>query len=127
MDYWAAHKALGELSGGKAHPVSCVDCHDPQSMELRVTRPGLHRRHPEARRLQRRRVRTCRASSAGARATESRPYDPNLDATRQEKRSFVCGQCHVEYFCGKGMTIFFPWAEGLKIEQMEQLYDAHPR
>jgi nitrite reductase (cytochrome c-552) len=53
----------------------------------------------------------------------SRPYDPNLDATRQEKRSYVCGQCHVEYFCGKGMTILFPWAEGLKTEQMEHVYD----
>jgi len=52
-----------------------------------------------------------------------KPYDPNLDSTRQEKRSFVCGQCHVEYFCGKGMTIFFPWGEGLKVEQMEHLYD----
>jgi nitrite reductase (cytochrome c-552) len=38
-------------------------------------------------------------------------------------RSYVCGQCHVEYYCGKGMTIFFPWAEGLKVEQMERLYD----
>ena len=53
----------------------------------------------------------------------ARAYDPNVDATRQEKRSYVCGQCHVEYFCGKGTTIFFPWAEGLKVEEMERLYD----
>ena len=46
---------------------------------------------------------------------DKKPYDPNVDGTRQEMRSFVCGQCHVEYFCGKGMTIFFPWAEGLKV------------
>src|SRR5688500_11571489 len=26
-----------------AHPVSCVDCHDPRTMELRVTRPGFIR------------------------------------------------------------------------------------
>src|SRR5688572_20761755 len=26
---------------GHAHPVSCVDCHDPTSMALRVTRPGF--------------------------------------------------------------------------------------
>ena len=26
---------------GEAHPVSCVDCHDPSNMELRVTRPGF--------------------------------------------------------------------------------------
>jgi nitrite reductase (cytochrome c-552) len=53
----------------------------------------------------------------------AKAYDPNLDASRQEKRAFVCGQCHVEYFCGKGMTLFFPWAEGFKVEQMENLYD----
>jgi nitrite reductase (cytochrome c-552) len=54
----------------------------------------------------------------------ARPYDPNLDGTRQEKRSYVCGQCHVEYCCGKGTTIFFPWADGLKVEEMEKVYDA---
>ena len=26
---------------GHAHPVSCVDCHDPETMQLRVTRPGF--------------------------------------------------------------------------------------
>src|SRR5262245_35834857 len=26
---------------GHAHPVSCVDCHDPKTMALRVTRPGF--------------------------------------------------------------------------------------
>ncbi|MBK9516786.1 MAG: ammonia-forming cytochrome c nitrite reductase subunit c552 [Anaeromyxobacter sp.] len=122
MDYWVAHKALGELTGGKAHPVSCVDCHDPQSMEIRVTRPGL--------------IAGLQKLAAGTGAVphlpsierwrkgdRSRPYDANLDGTRQEKRSFVCGQCHVEYFCGKGMTLLFPWAEGLKIEEMEHLYD----
>jgi nitrite reductase (cytochrome c-552) len=38
-------------------------------------------------------------------------------------RSFVCGQCHVEYYCGKGITLFFPWNEGLRVEQMEHYYD----
>ena len=27
------------------HPVACIDCHDPTTMQLRVTRPGLHRRN----------------------------------------------------------------------------------
>ena len=122
MSYWDAHKALGDLGGGKVHPVSCVDCHDPQSMELRVTRPGFITG-----------IQKLAASDGDAvafpsierwrRGDKSKPYDPNLDATRQEKRAFACGQCHVEYFCGKGMTIFFPWAKGLKVEQMEALYD----
>src|SRR6478672_11041212 len=79
-----------------AHPVSCVDCHDSKSMELRVTRPGFIRG-----------IQALAAGTApvphlesiarwrnGSRAT---PYDPNVDASRQEMRSFVCGQCHVEY------------------------------
>jgi nitrite reductase (cytochrome c-552) len=122
MDYWDAHAMLEQTTGGKAHPVSCVDCHDPRSMELRVTRPGFIAG-----------IQKLAASSdplphlpsverwrAGDR---KEPYDPNVDGTRQEMRSFVCGQCHVEYYCGKGMTIFFPWNEGLKVEQMERYYD----
>src|SRR5512133_202852 len=91
-------------------------------MELRVTRPGFITG-----------IQKLAASTAEVAAFPSierwrkgdraKPYDPNLDATRQEKRSYACGQCHVEYFCGKGMTIFFPWAEGLKVEEMEHLYD----
>ncbi|WP_242392577.1 ammonia-forming cytochrome c nitrite reductase subunit c552 [Anaeromyxobacter oryzisoli] len=123
MGYWDAHKALEQISpGGKAHPVSCVDCHDPQSMELRVTRPGFIAG-----------IQKLAASSADVshlpsierwrKGDRARPYDPNRDGTRQEKRSYVCGQCHVEYFCGKGMTLLFPWGEGLEAEQMEHLYD----
>jgi nitrite reductase (cytochrome c-552) len=122
MSYWDAHKELEKLSGGKAHPVGCVDCHEPQSMEIRVTRPAFITG-----------IQKLAASSAEVphlpsierwrKGDRTKPYDPNLDATRQEKRSYVCGQCHVEYFCGKGMTIFFPWGEGLKVEQMEHLYD----
>ena len=40
MSYWDAHKLLAETTNG-AHPVSCVDCHDSKTMELRVTRPGF--------------------------------------------------------------------------------------
>jgi nitrite reductase (cytochrome c-552) len=55
----------------------------------------------------------------------ARPYDPNADASRQEMRSFVCGQCHVEYYCGPKTTLFFPWNQGLKVEQIERTYDAY--
>src|SRR5260370_14516982 len=55
----------------------------------------------------------------------SRPYDPNQDASRQEMRSFACGQCHVEYYCGPKATLFFPWNNGLKVEQIESYYDQY--
>jgi nitrite reductase (cytochrome c-552) len=51
------------------------------------------------------------------------PYDPNVDATRQELRSFVCGQCHVEYYCGPKSTLTFPWANGLKMEDAERTWE----
>jgi nitrite reductase (cytochrome c-552) len=38
-------------------------------------------------------------------------------------RSFVCGQCHVEYYCGPKVTLFFPWGKGLRVEQIEAYYD----
>jgi nitrite reductase (cytochrome c-552) len=77
-------------------------------MAPRVTRPGF---------------------IAGIRALKAkqgiRDYDPNRDATRQEMRSFVCGQCHVEYyFKGPGKVVTYPWAAGLRVEEIEQYYDA---
>jgi nitrite reductase (cytochrome c-552) len=104
LDYWEASAKL-EKSGHK-HPVSCVDCHDPKSMQLRVTRPGF--------------INGIKALKAHEGIAD---YDPNRDATRQEMRSFVCGQCHVEYYCGPKTTLFFPWLNGLKVEEIESTYD----
>ena len=122
LSYWDAHKQLEQIGGGKAHPVSCVDCHDPRSMDLRVTRPafitGIQKLASSTAEVPH--LPSIERWRKGGRAL---PYDPNVDSTRQEKRSYVCAQCHVEYFCGKGTTVFFPWAEGLKVEQMEHLYD----
>jgi nitrite reductase (cytochrome c-552) len=107
---------------GEAHPVSCIDCHNPDTMQLRVTRPGF--------------VNGIQALANSAEPVphipsvqrwrdggKKKPYDPNTDATRQEMRSFVCGQCHVEYYCGPKVTLFFPWNNGLKVEQIESYYD----
>jgi nitrite reductase (cytochrome c-552) len=113
-------QVLEHAPGG--HPVSCVDCHAPETMALRVTRPGLldgiaklaasDAEVPHLPSVQRWRE-----------GTRARPYDANADASRQELRSLVCGQCHVEYYCGPKLTLFFPWAKGLKVEQIESLYD----
>jgi nitrite reductase (cytochrome c-552) len=121
MGYWDAHKQLSQTTNG-AHPVSCVDCHDPSSMELRVTRPAFITG-----------IQKLASSDAPVphlpsieswrRGARDRLYDPNEDGTRQEMRSYVCGQCHVEYYCGKGMTIFFPWDRGMTVEQIESSYN----
>lgn len=36
----------------------------------------------------------------------------------------VCGQCHVEYyFKGDGKLLTYPWAKGIKADQIEAYYD----
>jgi nitrite reductase (cytochrome c-552) len=112
-----------DATGLVDHPVACVDCHDPQSMQLRVTRPGFLNG-----------IRALAGSSDPVphlpsierwrSESSSRPYDPNALATRQEMRSFVCGQCHVEYyFKGEGKLLTYPWFNGLKVQQIEKHYD----
>jgi nitrite reductase (cytochrome c-552) len=45
-------------------------------------------------------------------------------ASRQEMRSFVCGQCHVEYyFAPPDKQLTYPWHKGLKVAQIEAYYD----
>jgi len=112
----------GHIDLGDAHPVSCIDCHDPKTMRLRITRPGfvlgiaaLAESDDPVRHLP-----TIEKWRAGDR---DEPYDPNADATRQEMRSFVCGQCHVEYYCANEMTLTFPWGNGLKAEQIERYWE----
>lgn len=108
---------------GEAHPVSCIDCHDPETMAVRVTRPGFvlgiaalaesDEPTPHLPSIEKWR-----------RGDRDRPFDPNRDATRQEMRSFVCGQCHVEYYCANKDTLEFPWGQGLRMEQQEAHWDA---
>lgn len=89
------------------HPIACVDCHDPKTMQLRVTRPGFLNG-----------IKLVKAKEG------IENYDPNTMATRQQMRSFVCGQCHVEYyFKGKEKMLTYPWHNGLKIDEIEKYYD----
>ena len=100
MPYTEARKLI-------SHPVACIDCHDPLTMQLRITRPGFLEG-----------IRALKASQ-GVPA-----YDPNTMATRQEMRSYVCGQCHVEYyFKGPEKRLVYPWANGIKVEQIQAYYD----
>jgi nitrite reductase (cytochrome c-552) len=89
------------------HPVACIDCHDPETMALRITRPGF--------------VEGMRALKASQGVAD---YDVNTMATRQEMRAFVCGQCHVEYyFKGPEKRLVYPWHKGLTVESVLAYYD----
>ncbi|MFO0608121.1 MAG: ammonia-forming cytochrome c nitrite reductase subunit c552 [Polyangiales bacterium] len=89
------------------HPVACIDCHEPTSMALRVTRPAF--------------MEGIRAYMA----SRGRPdFDVNRDATHQEMRSYVCGQCHVEYyFRGPEKRLTFPWSNGLRADEILAYYE----
>ncbi|MGZ9242929.1 MAG: ammonia-forming cytochrome c nitrite reductase subunit c552 [Candidatus Binatia bacterium] len=90
-----------------SHPVACIDCHDSSTMQLRVTRPGF--------------IEGMRAFKASQGVQN---YDVNKQATRQEMRAYVCGQCHVEYyFKGPEKRLVYPWAKGLKVEEIQAYYD----
>jgi nitrite reductase (cytochrome c-552) len=100
MPYFEARKQV-------THPVACIDCHDSQTMALRITRPAFMEG-----------IRLAKASQG------VQNFDVNRDATRQEMRTYVCGQCHVEYyFKGPDKELTYPWQNGLKVENMLAYYD----
>ena len=81
------------------NPIGCADCHEPENMNLHISRPAL----------------------IEAFARQGRDI---TKATPQEMRSLVCAQCHVEYyFKGDGKYLTFPWDKGFTVEDMEAYYD----
>jgi nitrite reductase (cytochrome c-552) len=95
------HTPYNDLKGQLVHASSCADCHDPQTMELTITRPAFRN------------------------AMEERGVDLSK-ATRQEMRTYVCAQCHVEYyFKGDNKVLTFPWSQGYTINDIEAHYAAY--
>lgn len=113
-----------EFAMSEAHPVSCIDCHNPDTMEIRVTRPGFMQGIAELAASDAE-IHAMPSIESWRRGSRAEPYDPNQLATRQEMRSFVCGQCHVEYYCATEDTLTFPWGNGLRVENIEQYWDEH--
>ncbi|HYG56686.1 MAG TPA: ammonia-forming cytochrome c nitrite reductase subunit c552 [Symbiobacteriaceae bacterium] len=81
------------------HPISCSDCHDPETMDLRLTRPAV----------------VSGLSRAGVAVD---------NITRQDMGTYVCAQCHVEYFFNPkdAGRVTFPWDKGFEPEQIYQYY-----
>ena len=101
-EFYAAN--FHDLNAEVTHPIGCQDCHDPQTLQLRITRPALKE------------------------AFEAMGRDIDK-ATHQEMRSLVCAQCHVEYYLRidekAGLTnyLVFPWRKGTTLEDMLAYYD----
>ena len=82
--------------------ISCANCHDPATMDLRVINPAF------------------------VEAQQRRGIDVSK-ATRDEMRSYVCAQCHVEYHFEPGTNrVVFPWDKGLKPDQIYAYYADKP-
>jgi len=87
--------ALGEQID---HPIGCANCHEANTMRLIVTNPALE-------------------EALAAQGKDWRTF------TRQEMRTVVCANCHVEYyFKGDGKYLTFPWADGTQIENIAAYY-----
>jgi nitrite reductase (cytochrome c-552) len=101
------HMTYMEATKLVKHPVACIDCHDPSNMALRVTRPAF--------------IEGIKAYKASIGVKD---FEVNKDASAQEMRSYVCGQCHVEYhFKGPEKRLTFPWSKGLKVDDALAYYD----
>lgn len=79
-------------------PIGCANCHEANTMKLIVTNPALE-------------------EALIAQGKDWRTF------TRQEMRTVVCANCHVEYyFKGDGKYLTFPWEKGTNIDQIAEYY-----
>lgn len=97
-----ANKPLAELLEKSKHPVSCGNCHDSATMNLRVINPAFIE-------------------------AQARKGIDMSKATREEMRTYVCAQCHSEYYMEPGTNkVIFPWDKGVKPEEMYDYYAEKP-
>lgn len=89
----------------KDHTIGCATCHDPQTMKLVITSEPL-------------------------KDWLKRSGKDVNNIPRNEMRSLVCAQCHVEYHFthkdnGPAGRPVFPWDKGMNPEQMNEYYKAN--
>lgn len=89
---------FSELTPQIEEPIGCANCHEANTMKLIVTNPALE-------------------EALVAQGKDWRTF------TRQQMRTIVCANCHVEYyFKGDDKYLVFPWAKGTRIEQISEFY-----
>lgn len=94
--FWST--PFADLKDQIKHPISCANCHDSKTMALTITSVPL------------------------LDALKTRGIDP-AKFSRQEMRTMVCAQCHVEYyFKPDNKKVTYPWKYGLKMDDAEKLY-----
>ena len=90
---------FSEIAPRITETIGCANCHEAGTMRLVVTNPSLE-------------------AAFEAQGIEWR------DFTRQEMRTVVCANCHVEYYMvGEDKILTFPWENGTRIDQILAYYD----
>jgi nitrite reductase (cytochrome c-552) len=89
---------FSDMSPHLTNTIGCANCHEANTMRLIVTNPALDE------------------------ALKAQGKDWTT-FTRQEMRTVVCANCHVEYyFKGDDKYLTFPWALGTRIENISAYY-----
>jgi nitrite reductase (cytochrome c-552) len=89
---------FSDMTAKSDESIGCANCHENGTMRLVVTNPALD-------------------EALKAQGKDWRTF------TRQEMRTVVCANCHVEYyFKGDGKYLTFPWENGTRIEDIESYY-----
>jgi nitrite reductase (cytochrome c-552) len=90
---------FSEIAPRIQNSIGCANCHEAGTMRLIVTNPSLKF------------------------ALEAQGKDWTT-FTRQEMRTVVCANCHVEYYMvGDNKILTFPWEQGTRINQIIAYYD----
>ncbi|MDP1715093.1 MAG: ammonia-forming cytochrome c nitrite reductase subunit c552 [Anaerolineales bacterium] len=91
--------SFNEMTPNINDSIGCANCHETETMRLIVTNPALEE------------------------ALERQGKDWTT-FTRQEMRTVVCANCHVEYyFKGEGKYLTFPWDNGTKVDEIISYYE----
>lgn len=81
------------------NPIGCANCHEAGTMRLVITNPAVD-------------------TALKAEGIDWRTF------TRQQMRSLVCANCHVDYFfAGTDKVLTVPWADGTRVEDIIQYED----
>jgi nitrite reductase (cytochrome c-552) len=88
-----------EMTPNLNNPIGCANCHEAGTMRLIITNPSLE-------------------NALKAQGRDWKTF------TRQEMRTVVCANCHVEYyFVGDRKILTFPWADGTRIDRIIDYYN----
>jgi len=91
--------SFAKLGEKITEPIGCANCHEAGTMRLIVTNPALEE----------------------ALVAQGKDWST---FTRQEMRTVVCANCHVEYyFAGEGKYLTFPWKDGTDIDSIYKYYE----